>query len=237
MRLLTRNELKYANTITMLNNDTAYPVENLYAQFKTLIAKATTANSTVTINWSEIISTNCFFFAVHNCNSITIKFFDVGDSEIYSKVLNTPQQTVAYYFNTITNIAKCTIELTSASEAYLGSFSTGLYYTPQNILAGYTKEYVDSTIFEESPGGLTTQDEGTILVSFLITNQQTDAADRQGFITAYKDVLKGGTFWLHEHEDIDTEIEAPLFGKFIENIQETKINELYTLSTTFMEAN
>lgn len=236
MRVLTRNELKYAASLVMTNPDTIYPVENLYAQFKNQRAQSSTASTTITATWTSPIVVDCMFFGKHNANSIVVNLYNDVDVLIFTETLFEPVQDCRIYFSVLDNVARMTVTLNAFDAAYLGSLSLGKYYQMKNITAGYTTEYIDTSIFEQSPGGQTAQQAGVLLRSFSIACAKINATERNAFIAAYMEVLRGGTFWLDQYEDLSCADEPPLFGLFISNILETKLNGLYDLSTKFSEA-
>ena len=70
MRIQTRNELAYADSLVMTNPTIAYPVENIYALFKETIAQASATSTTITASWNTSIIVDSFFIGYHNISSI-----------------------------------------------------------------------------------------------------------------------------------------------------------------------
>jgi len=104
MRILTRNLLAEADSLSNTNADATYPVSALYANMLEEIMQGATSSSVITGTYLTDVTANCFFFGYHNLSSITVTLKDSGSSVLYTQQVNTPPQNHVIYFDEYTTI-------------------------------------------------------------------------------------------------------------------------------------
>jgi len=238
MRALFVNEIANASSLAMTNPNLQYPVTNIVHPFKARRAQAEAGETVITIVWDDFISVDSFFFGYHNIINFTLKLYDDEDTLLGSYSLAMPKQNDRYYLPAkLTTVVSVEITLQSVSNVFVGAIALGSTILIPNVTVPYTIIYEDTSAFETSDGGQAAQYTGLLLRAFDIVMSKINVVQRNALILEYAKLLKGKPFWLDRYENLSTAEEEPIYGIFVDDIEEVKENGLYTLTNRFREAN
>ncbi len=123
MRISYNNLLKKAMLIAT-NQNSNYPVENIFHQWKKKIFKATDLSSEITVNLSEVSDISSVCIAEHNLSACSVEFYDSTDTLLDTWTLDTSKRTEAHY-GAISNVEYAKVYLTSNSLVELGVLFMG----------------------------------------------------------------------------------------------------------------
>lgn len=236
MRILTRNLLEEADTLTMTNPNADYPVEQIYSNILEEMVLATDITTTITATYTSDQIVDCIFYGYLNFYNIVIVLRDATNDIIETINQNWPEQRGRLYTTQQrTNVRKIEIILyNSGANVFIGSVSVGAYTQLYNVLKPTRTKYKTTSKFEQTYGGQVLNRKGRRFANFDILMSQISEEYHDIFITAYDYVLTGKTFWLDRHEDLITRF--PIFGIFDTEIQTSEQNERYDITISFLEA-
>jgi len=236
MRIMTRNIIEENSSISMTNADPNHPVERLYSNMLTEYAAPSGAISLITIAFAEDKIANSIFFGYHNLTDVDIVFKNSIGGTIGTVNLNYPELNMKYYMTELDTIRSIEITIeTGEAIAFLGNFACGVYTQLGNVAKPRRVEYLDSTEFEQTTGGQSLYNLGTLVQSFNITLTKNTDTQLNAFIAAYMYVRKGKGYWLDRYEDIV--LRSPAYGIFSSNFSTEEVNDLTNINFTFTEAN
>lgn len=235
MRIMTNNIIQQNSAISMTNQDTNYPIENLYSNMLEEILQASDNTTTITVTLDEDFVVNSIFFGYHNVTSMTVVLKTAADATIDTIVFSSPEQFTALYVTERTNVAKLVITLTTtAIYVFMGNLSIGDYIQLHNVVVPFTVEHRDTSIFSQTDGGQVLFKTGITLQSFNVDCDKLSDETLLEFKEAYAFVHKGKCFWLDRYEDILTD--EPVYGMFDASYHTTRKHTLTDLSFSFTEA-
>ena len=233
MRILVNNIIENNSSILMSNQDTNYPVENIYTNMLEEIAKSSSSSSTIVINFSEDQSIDSIFFGWHNANSVIFTFKNSSGSVLHTETFSTPKVYAKKYVAKMTDVRSIEVSITSSDgNIFIGNISLGLYTQIYNVKAPISVSHIDTSKFEQSNGGQALYREGITLESFNVNCFKLTDDQVADFKTAFSYVHKGKTFWMDRNEDLDT----MTWGFFNKDFNTSRIDTLTSLSFSFMEA-
>lgn len=235
MRVLTRNLLEEADSLTMTNPNADYPIEQIYSNMLEERLQASDITTTITAIYTNDQIVDAVYFGYHNVSSFVVTLKDSGDSIIESIEQTYPSQRSKIYFSVQrTNVRKIEIILTNAAtDVFVGGVTIGAYTQLYNIGKPINIRYKSTSAFEQTDGGQILHRTGRRFANFDILMNKVTEEQHDNFMTAYDYVLTGKTFWLDRHEDLITRL--PIFGIFDTEIATSEHNEFIDISTSFLE--
>lgn len=236
MRIMTRNIVEENSSISMTNVDNNHPVNNIYSNMLEEYAASTTPNTLITISFASDMIANSIFFGYHNLTDVTIVFKNSIGATIGTVALTYPELNMKHYMDNLDTIRSIEVTIESGeASAFIGNFSCGVYTQLYSVGKPRRINYIDSTEFEQTTGGQSLYNIGTLLKSFDVNLNKNTEAQEISFMSAYMYVRKGKGFWLDRYEDIV--LRSPLYGIFSSDIVTDEIDELTNINFTFTEAN
>jgi len=236
MRIMTRNIVEENSSIVMTNPDVNHPVGNVYSNMLEEYAASSIATSLITITFLSNKIANSIFFGYHNLTDVDIVFKNSIGGTIGTVNLTYPELNMKHYMDELDTIRSIEITIeTGEAVAFLGNFACGVYTQLGNVVKPRRINYIDSTDFEQTTGGQSLYNLGTMLQSFDVGLTKNTDSQLVAFISAYMYVRKGKGFWLDRYEDIL--LRSPLYGIFSSDFNTDEIDELTNINFTFTEAN
>lgn len=123
MRIAYENLLK-KSLIVATNENSNYPVENLYHQWKKKVFQATDITSQITVTFDEVSTVTAVCLGYHNLSACSVQFYDSTDTLLDTWTLDTSNRTEALY-GSVSNVEYAVINATSFENVEIGLFFIG----------------------------------------------------------------------------------------------------------------
>jgi hypothetical protein len=131
MKALYYNILQDYSTINMTNEDSNFPIENIFSTYLTMYTKTTADNTKITITFTADQTADCFFLGFSNmavASTIACVYKNGGGATIFTdNLVKTSWYIVKSYFTELTTIRSIEITITNATAAifYIGTIWIG----------------------------------------------------------------------------------------------------------------
>lgn len=233
MRLAYDNALKSA-TITATNENSNYPVANLYHKWKRKVFKSTTATSFVTATLAYPQTITCIALAYHNLTSGTATLYNSADESLGVWTFDHDKENDMQYGD-IDNVNKIIFAFTSVTTVEIGELFAGtdLHYSKSAeqdmpLNSSDTATYSSDRQVAGRQGSVTRS--GSVTIPLLTATERAELED------AFKECGTIIPFFL-DLWDLSHGSFIPMYGSFSSPVFSVSHDTTDTVSFDFQEVN
>ena len=233
MKILYDNMLKTA-TLTATNENSNYPVANLFHKWKKKYFQATANSCVITAVLPSAVTVTSVALSYHNLSACTVRGYNAADELISAWTIPVNAQTTAYY-STVAAVKKVTITCNSSATVFVGSLFVG---TSLSISKSADQNIpLDSTdVPTISSDGQVSGRTSSILRGANVTLPILTYTERQAIETVFTQCGLIVPFFLDLWDLSHTQF-PPLYGRFASGLSVSHGKDGDTVSFDFKECN